>query len=121
MGYQPDKDRARRLREAQIRARDPGESKIPGYDWSKHDKKARRIAAQKKKEAERPLLLAIFEDLPARWKGLVYGFIFGTIIGVFIILLLPSDWRLLFVVPQLLCMVVGMILGKITQSDVKIR
>lgn len=120
ISYDPDKERLRRLKQKQVAARDPGESKIKGYDWSKHDKKARRVAAEKRKQAQRPLVVQIWEVLPGRWRGAVYGVVFGLLLDIPLLLFLPAEWRVLLLVPLLLCGVVGMIVGRTMQSDYKL-
>ena len=106
---QDEKERIRRIHDAQIAQRDPGDSKIPGYDWAKH--------AAKPKPKPKPLLLDMWDILPSRWKGALYGVIFGAVIGVILLFVLPRDWHIMAVIPMLLAGVVGMILGKLMQPD----
>jgi hypothetical protein len=107
---QDDKDRIRRIREAQLSARDPGSSKIPGYDWGKH--------AAKPKPKPKPLLLDLWDILPSRWKGALYGVILGAILGVILLFVLPGEWRVLALIPVLIAGIAGMVLGKLFQNDV---
>lgn len=117
MSHDPEKERARRLKQSQVSMRSPGESKIRGYDWSKHDKKAKRVAAEKKKHAQRPLLIQIWEVLPGRWRGAVYGLIFGALCDIPLLLMLSSEWRGLALIPPLICGIVGMVVGKTMQQE----
>lgn len=112
-----DKERARRIRAQQLSARDPGDSKIPGYNWNNHYKKKRKMDAVARYNAQRPLVIELWEALPPRWKGLLAGFLLGTIVGMFVIFLLPEDLRFLILIPQLIGMVMGMIVGKSMQDD----
>jgi hypothetical protein len=112
MPAESEEERIRRLRDAQIRARDPGPSKIKGYDWSAH---ARR-GAQIKKKRQRTLLVDLFDALPARWKGVAGGFVFGLIFMVAAQVFLTGEWRLLGLVGLLISMVVGYIVGTSVQT-----
>jgi hypothetical protein len=112
MSRDADKERARRIRQAQIANRDPGDSKIRGYDWDRHYQKKRKDDRQKKRAAERPLVVVLWDSLPTRWRGFAYGLLVGTIIGIIVIFILPSEWRPLIVVPQGLGMILGLVIGK---------
>ncbi len=61
-----ERERIKRIREQQLQTRDPGTSMIPGYDWKKHDARTAQINAKRRKQAQRPLLLALWDDLPQR-------------------------------------------------------
>lgn len=117
MSQDPDKEKLRRIREAQISARNPGDSKIKGYNWDKHYGKKKQIEAKRKTESERALIIVLWKELPARWKGFCYGFILGTLAGL-PALLLPTEWRLLVVVPQLVGAIIGMIVGQSTENRI---
>ncbi len=104
------KSRAKRFRDAQVSARDPGDSKIKGYDWKKH--------AAKPKRKPKPLLLDLFDVLPARWKGAFYGLLIGGVLGIILLIVLPpGDIRSLAIIPPLICLVVGMALGALFQDN----
>lgn len=121
MSHDPDRERLRRIQERQLADRNPGDSKIKGYDWDKHFEKKHQVDARRKKEAARPLLFMLWEALPPRWKGFGYGFGLGTIVGVPLLFLAPPEWRMVFVIPPLLGAVMGMFLGKALDSDPKIQ
>lgn len=105
-----------KIKKAQIAARDPGPSKIKGYDWSKHNKKAQRIAKQKK---EKSFIADFFEILPNRWKGAIYGLLFGGLIAAFLaVVVLAPEMRLLALVPLLFGGLVGFILGKLFEEKI---
>ena len=110
---QNDKDRIRRIRESQLAARDPGSSKIPGYDWAKH--------AAKPKPKPKPLLLDLWDILPSRWKGAFYGVILGAILGVILLFVLPGELRVLALIPVLIAGIIGMVLGRIFQDDTLLK
>ena len=105
-----ERDRLSRLREAQLNARDPGESKIKGYDWKKH--------YAKPKPKPKPLVVELFDILPTRWKGAFFGVLFGAVLGAFLLFLLPTEWDLMAVVPVLICGIGGMVVGKVLQEDI---
>jgi hypothetical protein len=107
---QRERQRLAKLRKAQIAARDPGSSKIKGYDWAKH--------AAKPKPKQKPFLIDFFDILPNRWKGALLGFGFGAIIALFLWFLLPDEWKALLIIPLLVGAVVGMVVGKVMQNDV---
>ena len=121
MSHEPDRERIRRIQERQLADRNPGDSKIKGYDWDKHFEKKRQVDTRRKKEAKRPLLFTLWEALPSRWKGFGYGFCLGTIIGITLLFFVPPEWRMVFVIPQLVGAVMGLILGKVLDSDLKIQ
>lgn len=104
-----EQDRLQKLREEQLRARDPGVSKIKGYDWSNHAKRTKVI----QKSRQKPLLLELYDVLPGRWKGALNGFLFGVVIAIILVLVLPADWDFLALVPLLIASVVGFVLGSV--------
>lgn len=108
-----EQERIRRLRDAQIHSRDPGVSKIRHYDWAKH--------AAKPKKKQPPLLVEMFSLLPSRWKGALLGPLFGSMIGILVMLFVPDDLDALALLPVMICGVVGMILGKLFQNDTLLR
>jgi hypothetical protein len=116
MSHDAEKERARRIRRSQIADRDPGDSKIKGYNWDKHYQKKRKVDKQKKRDAERPLVIVLWEWLPTRWRGFAYGLALGTIIGIVIILLVPPELRVLIVVPQGIGMILGLVIGKAVEE-----
>lgn len=105
---QRERERLRKLKEAQINARDPGTSKIKGYDWAKH--------AAKPLPKKRSALGEFWYTLPLRWKGAVRGMAFGAVLAIILVILLPGEWDFLALVPLLLCGIVGMILGLMFQE-----
>ena len=107
MSHETEDERRKRIKRQQLARRDPGDSKIKGYDWGKHAQRTRQISQKKQK----PLLVELWQALPARWSWLIYGFLIGTFFGLFAVVLLPPDFRFLIIIPQLVCMLVGMVLG----------
>lgn len=108
---QRERERAQRIKDAQLRARDPGPSKIRGYDWAKHTEHARQIHKPK------PFLKEVFDMIPARWKGLIVGFVIGGILGLFLGLLVPPDFRVLALVPIMLFSLGGFVIGKLVWQE----
>jgi hypothetical protein len=111
--YRDDRDRAQRLSDAQIKARDPGVSKIKGYDWSKHAKRAQEI----KKANEKPFLVDLYNLLPSRWKGALIGVVLGLIPLIAAQFFLEGEWKLLGLLPLMIFGVVGFVIGKTTQDE----
>lgn len=109
-----EQERAQRLRDAQLRQRDPGTSKIKGYDWAKHGKRA----AQIKKSRQKPLIVEIADLLPPRWKGAVIGVLLGLIPLIAAQIFLQGEWKILGLLPIVIFGVVGFILGKTTQDEI---
>ena len=112
MPQESDEERIQRIRRSQINTRDPGISKIKGYDWSSHAKRG----AQIKKKKQRPLVVDLFDALPPRWKGLVGGAGFGLIFVVAAQVFLTGDWRILGVAGLLVAMIVGYVVGTSMQN-----
>lgn len=114
-GREDDKERARRIQEQQIRARDPGPSKIRGYDWDKHAQRSRQVH----KSRQKPLLVDLFDILPRRWKGAVVGLAVGLLPLIAGQVFLPGDWKILGLLGLMICGVVGFVIGKAAQDEIK--
>lgn len=106
-----EKERLRKIRDAQIAARDPGDSKIKGYDWKKHSKK------HANRPKEKPLMVEMFYIMPTRWKGALIGLVGGGILGLILALLLTGEAQVLASLPPLVGFVAGMVLGMALQND----
>lgn len=104
-----EQDRYERLREAQIRARDPGPSKIRHYDWDKHAKRQKTI----KKSHQKPLIVDLFDVLPSRWKGALIGLVLGIIPLIAAQLLLTGEWVVLGALGMLMLGVIGFVIGAV--------
>ncbi len=113
MGTREEPERAQRIRDAQIRARDPGASKIKGYDWDKHAKRAQQI----KKNNQKPLLVELVNLLPTRWKGALVRVALGLIALIAAQIFLQGDWKILGLLPLIIFGVVGFVVGKSTQDE----
>lgn len=109
-----ERDRAQRIRDAQISARNPGESKIKGYDWSKHAQRSQKIQHQKQ---EKSMLVDVFEVLPARWKGLLVGVAIGLVPLLAGQIFLQGEWKILGWVGLLICAIVAYVVGAATQDE----
>lgn len=112
-----ERERLQRLRDEQIRARDPGKSKIPGYDWERHAERGREIKAIRQKEAQKLLLIALYQALPERLKGAISAFLIGLIPAVAGLILLTGDWRMLAIIPPLVMAGAGYLIGMMLEPD----
>lgn len=101
-----ERQRYQQLRDAQIRSRDPGPSKIQHYDWSK----------QKAAPRPRPLLVELLDVLPTRIRGFLIGLAIGLAIVVALMVAAPG-WELLGLVALLFTTVAGWVLGAVVQSQ----
>ncbi|HEX2907532.1 MAG TPA: hypothetical protein VHO69_11760 [Phototrophicaceae bacterium] len=110
-----ERERAQRILDQQIRARDPGVSKIKGYDWSKHAKRSQQVQQARQK----PLLVELFDVLPRRWKGAAVGLLLSLIPLIAALIFIAPPWQILGLLPPLLFGVVGYVLGKVTEDDLK--
>jgi hypothetical protein len=108
---QKEKARLKRLRDDQIKSRDPGVSKIRHFDWGTTGRKS--ITKKPK-----PFLAELWEILPGRWKGAIYGSIFGLVLGLILLIILPNELDILAAIPILLGFIVGMVIGKTVQYEV---
>ncbi len=102
-----ERERIRRIQERQIRARDPGPSKITHYDWSKHRKPVPK---------SEPFLVETYYLLPRRLRGALIGVLIGLVLGIVLRLVLPPGAAPLAIVPVLICGIVGWVLGKTVES-----
>ncbi|MBZ0279048.1 MAG: hypothetical protein K8I60_23080 [Anaerolineae bacterium] len=105
-----ERQRIQRIRDAQLNQRNPGDSKIPGYDWSAHARRGKEI----KKKTEKPLPVELYQLLPSRWKGALSGFLVGLIPLIAGQIFLEGDWKLLGLVGMLVCLIVGFVIGAAT-------
>ncbi len=101
-----ERERFQRIRDSQIRSRDPGPSKITHYDWSKHKKPTAK---------SEPLLVETYHLLPGRWRSALFGVLIGLFLGILLRLLLPASLALLALVPLIICGIVGWVLGKLIE------
>jgi hypothetical protein len=113
MSSNKERERIQRLHDAQINQRNPGESKIRGYDWSAHARRGQEI----RKKTRKPLPVEIFEVLPSRWKGALAGFLVGLLPLIAGQIFLEGDWKILGVLGTLVCLVVGFIVGAATSYE----
>ncbi len=113
MSSNKERERIQRLRDAQINQRNPGESKIRGYDWAAHAKRGQQI----KKKTQKPLLVDLYQVLPSRWKGALVGFAVGLVPLLAGQIFLEGDWKLLGLVGMLVCLIVGFVIGAATTYE----
>ncbi len=104
--YESDKDRERykRIRDAQLKKRDPG-PKIKGVNWKTEPR------------PHKPFLVDLLDLLPSRYKGLAVGLVLGAVGLIACVLLLPGDFKVLGLLPLLICGVVGFVIGAVTDKD----
>lgn len=109
-----NKERLKRIQEAQIKARDPGSSIIRNYDWAKHAKLGSR-------HKQRSYVADFFLSMLYRWRGLLMGFCFGAGIGFLLnALLLNEETRLLALVPVLITSIIGYVVGRVMEDPVQL-
>jgi hypothetical protein len=112
-----ERERLQRIRDAQIKARDPGPSKIRGYDWQKHVARGKQIKAKRQAE-QQPFLVELFMLLPNRYRGAIIGALIGGLIpAVLGRLLLSGDWVLLAVMPLIMFGIIGYGSGLVLEPD----
>lgn len=109
-----ERQRVARLRQQQIGTRDPGPSKIRGYDWSKAADRTKKIQKQK----QRPLIVELFEVLPSRWRGGVYGCLLSIIPTLVIAGMTQGDFRVLALLPPLIFGIGGFVVGSLFQEKI---
>jgi hypothetical protein len=110
-----ERQRVARLRQQQIGARDPGPSKIRGYDWGKAAQRTKAI--QKKKQ--RPFIAELFDVFPTRWKGVIYGLLLSIVPTLVIIAMTQDVWRVLALLPPLIFGIGGWVLGSLFQEKIE--
>ncbi|MDZ4764028.1 MAG: hypothetical protein SGI73_05700, partial [Chloroflexota bacterium] len=93
-----ERQRAQRLTDQQIATRNPGASKIRGYDWDAHSKRSKQIQKTRKRGIK-----ALLSVLPGRWRGVTTGLLFSTPWSLVGVLLLPAEFDVLALIPMLLC------------------
>lgn len=113
---QQERERLQRLKEAQIKARDPGPSKIRNYDWQRHAERGKQIKARQKAQ-QKPLLIDLYLLLPHRYRGALIGIAIGLVPAIIGALLLTGDWVLLAVIPPIVCGILGFALGIALDAD----
>jgi hypothetical protein len=111
-----ERERLQRLRDQQITARDPGPSKIRGYDWQKHAQRGQEIKAKRKAE-QKPLLIELFMILPKRWQGAMIGVSVGALPAIAARLLLSGEWVLVAVIPPIVFGIIGYASGLSLEPD----
>lgn len=77
-----ESERLRRLRDQQLRTRDPkkGQRKISG-----------RVSGQFKSRQKYTVKDGV-KDVPHKWKGLLIGLIAGVLVWVLLVALVDADW-----------------------------
>lgn len=100
-----ERQRLQRLRESQIRSRDPGPSKIRHYDWSHQRQRPRRSLRRE-----------LVDAVPTRMRGLAFGLLFGIVVALLVGVAAPG-LHVLGVAAIPVSMVVGWILGMVVQSQ----
>lgn len=112
-----ERERLQRLRDQQIKARDPGDSMIPGYDWKRHAEHGRKIVAKQRRQARKPFLLALYEVMPGRAQGAVFGFLVLAIPSVAGLLFVHGEWQMLLIIPPLIGAGMGYLIGMMLEPD----
>lgn len=104
-----ERQRLRQLQERQLRDRDPGPR--VKVDW--------KNVKPKKQE---PLLKALWKTIPGRGKGLLFGFIFGTVFSIVITNNISALWPgpygwICGAAFFLTALALGTYVGKVTEDD----
>jgi len=107
-----ERQRASRLLKKQINSRDPGPSKIRGYDWGKAAERGKVI----KKNNQKPLLVELFDVFPARWKGVMIGLLLAIIPTIVITMMTQDIWRVMALLPPLVFGIGGFVVGSMMQE-----
>jgi hypothetical protein len=102
-----ERERARRIRDAQIEQRDPG-PRIKDVNWTRE--------GQPKRKPE-PLLVSMFNVLPGRYQGALIGLVLGLLLVIVAVLVLPSDLKILGLAGLLICCVLGFAVGGATDKN----
>lgn len=108
-----ERQRAARLRQQQLSARDPGPSKIRGYDWDKHARKGQTLKKQQK-----PFLVELFAVFPGRWRGVMFGLALALVPALIIAGLTQNEWRVLALLPPLIFGIGGYVVGAVTEDKI---
>ena len=111
-----ERERLQRLRDSQITSRDPGPSKIRGYDWQQHAQRGQQIKASRKAK-QKPLLIDLFLLLPHRWRGAIIGILLGAIPAAAGYLLLSDDMVMLAIIPPIVAGVIGYVSGLVIEPE----
>jgi hypothetical protein len=107
-----ERRRLERLRQQQLGTRDPGASKIKGYDWSIHAQRSKAL-----KRRRQSIFGEVFGVLPTRFRGVLIGGLVGSVGSIIILVLVPDTWKPLALVPLLICAIGGWVLGATIQEN----
>lgn len=97
-----ERERLKRLREQQLRARNPK---------AKSEAQQRRIAEHHRKTAKPINLRTSLEYVPLRWWTMIIGALLGLVIGVWLNVLVDAAWTRTAI---LILMFAGIALGRLT-------
>jgi hypothetical protein len=83
MSNQDEIERLRRLREKQLKARDP---------LAKQRKIDRQVAARRRKKQKSFSVGGMIRDMPYKWRGAIIGAVIGMGISIILTMVLTSKW-----------------------------
>ena len=100
---QKELERLRRLRNQQIRSRDPG---------TKQRKLQHNITQQYQRTSKQMTLGSAWATLHHRWKGLIIGLVFGIIVAVVLSLTTDESWtELIGILAIIMFALIGLVIG----------
>ena len=97
--------RLQRLRDEQLRTRDP---------TAKERAKQRRIAARRRSTRKKTTVWTVITDFPAKWLLMIVGALIGLLIALIINILVQAQWaQIVGGVVVVFGLVVGRVLGAV--------
>jgi uncharacterized protein YacL len=108
-----DVDRFRRIRDQQLRARDP----------QTKDRKLQHSIAGKYRRTREPFdLKRVIRDVPHKWKGVIIGALIGLLIFVFLPYVVKVAWvELIGIMAILFCILLGFAIGQAADARDELR
>lgn len=104
MGDQSEIECLKRIRERQLRARDP-----KAYDR----KIMRKVSADYRKKSQLTFR-DVLRDIPGKWWGMLYGGVLGLVVAVLVSAALEASWaRYLGYLIVFACVVIGRVIGTV--------
>ena len=104
MSDQNEIERIERIRERQLRARDP----------KAYDKKIMRHVSAGYRKKSQLTFRDVLRDIPGKWWGMLCGGIFGLVVAVLVNVALEASWaKYLGYLIVFACVVIGRLLGTV--------
>ncbi len=105
--YYRERERLRKLREEALRRRDPGSSKIPGYNWDRPS----QIASRRQERLGKAKKEGGFSDLHPAWQGTLLGLLIGGVLSLLLLAVVSSQNQRFAAVPVVALTMLGFALG----------